>query len=299
MADHQPFACRRFLPGRPHRHAMGRSGLHDSPTSPARPTTGHTRERTNPMPVPMKKVSSALLPRALQGGGAVVCSMNFSVRRCFLWRPPPPAKAKLLGLVTAGLASAFALTAPSHAVTLQSGFAGDYAPANWTTTVVYGDGSVDTTGAPGSITLTGGSIGVFGGDTTYTANATAAGQVSFSWDYSRAFSGFSIFRYIINSNGTLITSGYGATTGITSFNVAVGDIFGFGVGNSGSVPFGLATVTISNFSAPIPSSAPATSSVPGPLPILGLAAAFGFSRKLRKRIKLHRGTSAVSTSPSA
>ena len=43
-------------------------------------------------------------------------------------------------------------------------------------------------------------------------------------------------------------------------------------------------------------TAPATSSVPGPLPILGVAAAFGFSRKLRKRIKLHRGTSAVSSS---
>ena len=40
-------------------------------------------------------------------------------------------------------------------------------------------------------------------------------------------------------------------------------------------------------------------SVPGPLPILGLAAAFGFSRKLRKRIKLQKGTSAVSTSPGA
>jgi hypothetical protein len=38
-------------------------------------------------------------------------------------------------------------------------------------------------------------------------------------------------------------------------------------------------------------------SVPGPLPILGVAAAFGFSRKLRKRIKLHKDTSAVSTPP--
>ena len=57
---------------------------------------------------------------------------------------------------------------------------------------------------------------------------------------------------------------------------------------------------------PPPTSPPApapvsggTASVPGPLPILGLAAAFGFSRKLRKRIKLHKGTSAVSTSPAA
>ena len=207
--------------------------------------------------------------------------------------PAPPAKAKLLGLVTAGLASAFALTAPSHAVTLQSGFAGDYDPANWTTTV-SGDGSVDTTGAPGSITLTGGTIGCCGGSTTYTANATAAGQVSLSWDYSSASSGFSRFSYLINSNSTLINAGSGrSVAGITSFNVAVGDIFGFYVENSGVIPVGLATVTISNFSAPIPSSAPATSSVPGPLPILGLAAAFGFSRKLRRRINLAK--SPVST----
>ena len=35
--------------------------------------------------------------------------------------------------MTAGLASAtLGLTAPSHAVTLQNDFAGDYAPANWT-----------------------------------------------------------------------------------------------------------------------------------------------------------------------
>ena len=39
-----------------------------------------------------------------------------------------------------------------------------------------------------------------------------------------------------------------------------------------------------------------TANVPGPLPILGLAAAFCFSRKLRKRIKLHRGTSDISAS---
>jgi hypothetical protein len=42
-----------------------------------------------------------------------------------------------------------------------------------------------------------------------------------------------------------------------------------------------------------------SASVPGPLPILGLAAAFGFSRKLRKRIKLHKGTIDISTSTGA
>jgi len=44
------------------------------------------------------------------------------------------------------------------------------------------------------------------------------------------------------------------------------------------------------------SSSGSPANVPGPLPILGLAAAFGFSRKLRKRIKGHRESSSVSTS---
>ena len=39
--------------------------------------------------------------------------------------------------------------------------------------------------------------------------------------------------------------------------------------------------------------------IPGPLPILGLGAAFGFSRKLRKCIKLHKGTSDISNSAGA
>ena len=42
--------------------------------------------------------------------------------------------------------------------------------------------------------------------------------------------------------------------------------------------------------------APASSAaVPGPLPALGAAAAFGFSRKLRKRIKINKGSSATFT----
>jgi hypothetical protein len=37
---------------------------------------------------------------------------------------------------------------------------------------------------------------------------------------------------------------------------------------------------------------PKTSTVPGPVPAIGAFAAFGFSRKLRKRIKLTSNTSA-------
>ena len=48
--------------------------------------------------------------------------------------------------------------------------------------------------------------------------------------------------------------------------------------------------------APVPS---APVSVPGPLPILVVPGLLAFSRKLRKRIKLHRGSSDISTSPGA
>ena len=62
----------------------------------------------------------------------------------------PLSKGKFLGLMTAGLASAtLGLAAtPAHAVTLQSGFAGDYAPANWTLNANGGSGSVNTAAAP-------------------------------------------------------------------------------------------------------------------------------------------------------
>jgi hypothetical protein len=47
------------------------------------------------------------------------------------------------------------------------------------------------------------------------------------------------------------------------------------------------------------SSLLAVESVPAPLPILGIPAVFAFSRKLKKRIKLHKGTSNAAATPAA
>ena len=58
-------------------------------------------------------------------------------------------KGKLLGLMTAGLASATLGLAASPAQALTQ-FAGDYAPTNWTQSI-GGDGSIDTSGAPASL----------------------------------------------------------------------------------------------------------------------------------------------------
>ena len=66
--------------------------------------------------------------------------------QCLLWYPL--AKAKLLGLTIAGLASATLglVASPAQALTQFDGY---YAPANWTQTI-QGDGSIDTSGAPAS-----------------------------------------------------------------------------------------------------------------------------------------------------
>jgi hypothetical protein len=67
----------------------------------------------------------------------------------------------------------------------------------------------------------------------------------------------------------------GDQSGSCSFGVSAGDIFGFYVATETS-QFGPSTVTVSNFSAP----------VLGPLPVLGVAAAFRASRKLRVLTRL-------------
>ena len=93
-------------------------------------------------------------------------------------------------------------------------------------------------------------------------------------------------------------------TGVTEFSIAdinADPLVGVDAADSLAFPTfldftGSGTLTLR---ADLSTEVTRTSSVPGPLPILGLAAAFGFSRKLRKRIKLHKDTSSVSTSPGA
>ncbi len=175
---------------------------------------------------------------------------------------------------------------------LQQDFAGVYAPASWTLAANGGNGSVDTTGAPGSISLTGSNQRVgfdFGPsiNTDYTTTAFASGPVSFNWVYSSIDTpGYDGFGYLLNGAFTLLAATDGSS-GLGQFNVLAGDTFGFRAFTVDDT-FGPGIATISNFSAPTP--------VPGPLPIFGIAAGFGFSRRLRRRIKLAKspvGTDSV------
>lgn len=187
----------------------------------------------------------------------------------------------------AALATVSTITAqPAHAV--QVGFDGPYAPANWTLNAPPNGsyaGSVDTSGAPGSLSLTGNQASFPTIETTYTTTAAAAGQVSFDWqfvsiDFDADTNGFG---YIVNGAFNLLdnTSAGNLVSGSAQFNVASGDIFGFDVYSQYS-SLGPGFATISNFTAP--SQPPAA--VPGPLPLFGAGAAFGWSRRLRRRVGL-------------
>jgi hypothetical protein len=197
----------------------------------------------------------------------------------------PPSKGKLLGLMSAGLASATLGLAASPAQALTQ-FAGDYAPANWTFNANGGDGSVDTTSAPSSITLSGNDNNTGGIFTNYTINASASGNVSFNWVYNSIDSPIDEFGYLLNGNFNFL-SNQDRQTGTTTFAVASGDLFGFSIDGSDGC-CGNGNATISNFNGP---TAPA--SVPGPLPILCVGAAFVYSRRLKRRINLAK--SPVST----
>ncbi|WP_255147902.1 hypothetical protein [Synechococcus sp. ATX 2A4] len=170
---------------------------------------------------------------------------------------------------------ALAVTALAHrpAQALQFGFAGVYDPANWTFETGLGDGSVNTTGAPNSIVLTGSNNDVEDIFTIFTIAAPASGPVTFDWSFiNNDGPDFEIFGYLLNGNFQFIAADDGSA-GATTFGVVAGDVFGFSIDSTdGCCGEGIAT--ISNFSAP----------VPGPLPMLGAAAAFSWSRPLRRRV---------------
>ena len=171
---------------------------------------------------------------------------------------------------------------PAQALTQ---FAGYYAPANWTQSI-QGDGSINTGGAPASISLSGANdFSLNNQNTDFTIAAPLAGTVSFDWAYSNPDDGpqFDPFGYLLNGAFTQLTNNSGGSnqSGSGSFSVLAGDVFGFRQNSSDSFS-GRAVTTISNFNGPLP--APGTASVPGPLPLLGAGAAFGWSRQLRRRI---------------
>ena len=203
----------------------------------------------------------------------------------FLAAKHPSPRQLLLGLPVGALVAAALAAAPMPAAAV--GFSGDYDPSNWTTTLSpLSDGSVDTTNAPTDITITGPDNNLqLPSFISYTISAPSSDTVSFDWQYSTTdyLAGADSFGYLINGSQTQLTDDQTALpSGSTIFSVASGDIFGFYVASTDG-DFGAGIATVSNFSGP---GSRGSTDVPAPAAVLGVLAAFGWSRKLRRRCLL-------------
>ena len=179
--------------------------------------------------------------------------------------------------------SALAAGLLGFSMSASADFSGYYAPANWLVghapDASTDFGSVDTTSAPGSITLIGSdsnpAVETFS-SVDFTIMAQAAGSFSFNWAYSSTDIGGAFWDpagYIKTGQFQLTDDGgTDNQSGLVSVLVAAGDLIGFHVttlDNQG----GSASLTISNFSAPVPEPASVAMMALGLLGLAGVAAA--------------------------
>lgn len=200
---------------------------------------------------------------------------------------------KNLGVVSAAVGIGLSVSPLASAATTKS-FTGAYAPSNWT---LSGDAAaLDTSNAPGSITLTNN----YGdGDlVNYIVTSAGTGNVTFDYSFrpneiSETTSGDS-FSFLLNGAETNIATNDGSSaifTGNFSQSVTAGDQFGFELyeDSGDSSP----SVTISNFSAPTPNAAIPNAVGPNAavpfefspgLGLLSLCAIFGTDRMRKKLV---------------
>jgi hypothetical protein len=137
-------------------------------------------------------------------------------------------------------------------------FSYDYAPSKWTTFLTPGsNGSVNTAGAPNSITITGSDgASATNMDVDYTITAMATGVLSFSWSYHTNDTDeapqYDIAGVLVNGTFTQLTDdtpGNINQTGSFSTSVTAGNTIGFRLRATDNV-FGNATFIISTFTSP-------------------------------------------------
>ncbi|MBL7766813.1 MAG: M4 family metallopeptidase [Chitinophagaceae bacterium] len=141
---------------------------------------------------------------------------------------------------------------------VQSGFAGSFAPATWSTVLTNSNGTVNIAAAPNSITMTS-SNGLSGnGVTGYQHVMPCSGFVTFNWSYTTADSGpqYDYPRYSINGGTAVVFPGFKAQSGhpltqVGTFSVYLnaGETLQLQAYSSDNVG-GACSIVLSNFKAP-------------------------------------------------
>jgi hypothetical protein len=184
----------------------------------------------------------------------------------------------LLGMAAAGLAVAVSAPKAAGAATFNWAFTfSNGLPAN--VTVTANGLNPLTPGTPYSIQSITGTIGGFNIiPTTPIAYNGASNLIQISDPYN------STVPFWTNSDGFSFST---TESPISSWNIYSSVASGFAAADlydtdSVSDPAGSGTIIVAG--PPAPPAPPAPTSVPGPLPIFGACAAFGFSRRLRRRV---------------
>jgi Zn-dependent metalloprotease len=161
-------------------------------------------------------------------------------------------------------------TAPAGNVCMgvvQSGFAGSFVPATWTTTLTNSNGTINTALAPASITMTSSNgAGSGSGITGYQHIMPCSGFVTFNWSYSTVDAGpqYDFPRYTINGGSPTTFAGFQAQnnrpkTQVGTFSVFLnaGETLQIQMYTSDNIG-GAGTLNISNFKAPYQTSSAQT-----------------------------------------
>ncbi|MCS6979747.1 MAG: PKD domain-containing protein [Flavobacteriales bacterium] len=148
------------------------------------------------------------------------------------------------------------LNASSSGGNTQNGFAGAYAPSNWTTFNNNSDGIVNAAGAPSSISIVSGNNGSgTSGTNGWTITVPATGNITFSWSYTTTDGPqWDYPQYVINNGTPQLFPGYSTSGGVNqsgtaTIPVTAGSTFTLQMYTVDNV-VGAATVTITNFTAP-------------------------------------------------
>ncbi len=176
-------------------------------------------------------------------------------------------------LSTVAAASLAAVAVCALSTPAKAQFSGYYAPGNWTFSNVNANGSVNTSGAPSFIVLTGGNNNSGNaGTTSFTISSAGTGTVSFNWLYNTSDLNPSYDPFIFKVNGVQMTTtnggGPNTQSGFYSTGIAAGQSLSFQIYTTDN-KFGTANVKISNFSAPS-ISAPGVPE-PGEYAVMGMA----------------------------